>query len=286
MNPTSVNFGALKDTIYNISYKQLVKESKVDISSDVLRTFVNEMRENPILKIQFLVYKNLESGYYKKETLAERYINQNLKLIENFEWNEILNTNKRIRHKLLEDVHVEGAEGKDKLYESIHTLIKSVTQKGYRELDKSQDAYDYLLEYLMKDKSTSPDINENAESEKDEYPKILSWQFVTNMAVNRFNERYAHLNENEKQLVKMLLSPEQTKKNHFLDLKNENLTKINDILFSDKTDNSIRETVMKFKSKIESLDENKLSQAEIDESLINLMELKESLVENSAPIAE
>lgn len=272
MKQVSVNFGAIKDTVYTFSGKQLVNESQKNGQITVLNAFLNEMKENPILRIQYLIYKNIEEGFCKRETLAERYINQNLKLIENFNWENILHTNKSIRSKLLETTHVESIKGKEELYEAIHMLIKSVTQKGFREIDKSQDAYDLVMEHLMKEKKVP--VQENTVEE--EYPKLLSWKFVTKLAVNQFNERFNHLNESERDLVKLLLSPEPNKKNYFIDLKNESLEQIKNLI-AENEDPATLEAINKFKTKIESLDENTLNGQDMDEAIINLFELKDSL---------
>lgn len=275
MKQISMNFGAIKDTIYRYSGKVLVNESKGQIS--VLNAFMNEIKSNPLLKLQYLIYKNLEEGFCKKENLAERFINQNLKLLEGHSWEDIVELNKKVRYSLLEQSHVEGQKGKEDFYEAINTLIKSTTQKGYTDISKSQEAYDFIVQHLLKPKTEN--LNK-AELQEDEYPKFLSWKFVTELAVNNFNERYAHLNENEKSLLKVLLSQEENKKNYFVDLKNENLESIKNLKLDDSNE-KIDSTLQRFADKINSLDENVISGADLDEAIIHLFELRETITEMS-----
>lgn len=274
MKQITVNFGAIKDTIYKFASKNLIAESKGE-NITILNAFMKEIKENPILKKQYLIFKNFEDGSCKKERLAERFIAENLKLMEGVDWNDLLKTNKHLRLNLLESSHVEGQESKQELYESIHSLIKSVTQKGFDEIQKSQEAYDYIIDYLLKERK---EIASEIIQEDTEYPKFLSWNFVTNVAVNKFNERYSHLQENEKSLLKTLLSPVENKKNHLLDLKEENLSKINQIISDDNSIDEKTSSILNgFKSKMESLNEETISNEDLDDAIINLSELKEEL---------
>lgn len=277
MKQISMNFGAIKDTVYRYSSKTLVQENSAEIT--ILNAFMNEIKKNPLLKKQHLIYKNFEEGYCKKENLAERYISQNLKLLEGYSWHEIVDLNKNIRYALLEQAHVEGQKGKEDLYESINTLIKSQTQPGFVDIGKSQEAYDFVVQYLMTPKAseskTTTEINES------EYPKMLSWKFVKDLAVNTFNDRYSHLNENEKSLLKVLLSAEDNKKNYFIDLKKESLNKLDGALVKFSENEVVQNSLSKFISKINEMDENVLVGNDLDEAIIHLAELQELISEDS-----
>lgn len=277
MKQISMNFGAIKDTVYRYSSKTLVQENSAEIT--ILNAFMNEIKKNPLLKKQHLIYKNFEEGYCKKENLAERYISQNLKLLEGYSWQEIVDLNKNIRYALLEQAHVEGQKGKEDLYESINTLIKSQTQPGFVDIGKSQEAYDFVVQYLMTPKAseskTTTEINES------EYPKMLSWKFVKDLAVNTFNDRYSHLNENEKSLLKVLLSAEDNKKNYFIDLKKESLNKLDGALVKFSENEVVQNSLSKFISKINEMDENVLVGNDLDEAIIHLAELQELISEDS-----
>lgn len=264
---TTANFGAIKDTIYKFSTKVLVNENKNQIT--FLDAFLKEIKSNPILHVQYLLYKNFENGHYKKDRLAERYINQNLKLIESFDWSEIVKTNKKLRTTILAESHVAGATDKSELYEHIHTLIRSVTQKTFTDIDLAQESFDYLLEYIMKEK----EIPVSAEDgDKEDNPKFFDWQAITKRAVSKFNERYNHLNESERMLMKILISRDEDKLNYLADLKKENLETIESLL-QERLDDATIEALNKFKAKMTLLTEE-VNNTSVDESIINLSELR------------
>ena len=270
MKQISLNFGAIKDSILRFSSKEFINESGE--KNTILNNFLTKLKEDPIQKIQYLIFKNLEEGSFKKERLAERYINQNIKLLESITWDQIINSNRDIRIGLLENCHVEGDTAKSTLYENIHTLIESNTRKGFSNIDQSESAYESILEHLMAEKvienKTEGTIEEN------DNPKIFSWDFITKLAVNNFNKRYSHLNESEQSLLKILLSTEENKKNHLKDLKSENLETINRILSESEINEITEKALLDFKSKLETIESDNL-----EEAIINCAELKESLGE-------
>jgi hypothetical protein len=272
MKQVSLNFGAIKDTIVRFSGKQIVSESKEN--GTVLNSFLNSLKENTSLKIQYLVYKNLEQGHFKKERLAERYINQNIKLLESLDWEKVINSNRDLRIGLLENCHVEGNAGKGELYENIHTLIESVTRKGFSDIEKSEAAYESIMEHLLRDKSEEESSNI---IEEDDSPKLLSWQFVTKLAVNNFNQRYSHLNEDERDLLKILLSPDSEKKAHLESIVKENNSIIDNILETEDVENEVKITLESFKSKMENVSD--LISENIDDAIMNVVELKNTLKE-------
>lgn len=268
MKQISPNFGTIKDAIYVFSAKEIIIENSN--KSIILNKFFESIKNNPVLKLQYLIYKNIENGHCSKDYLAERYINQNLKLFENIKWEDIITANRDLKMEILKQNHVQSVPGKLELYEAIHTLIKSVSYNKFTEIDASQTAYDLIMEHLLK---PVPNNSENELiKEHTDFPKFLSWRFVTNLAVSNYNERYNHLTESEKKLVKILLSPLENKMNYYLDLKNENLKSIQNI------DNLPKETFEKFKNKLNKLNES-IHPKEIDEAIINLEELKQNLLE-------
>lgn len=267
MKNVTLNFGSIKDTVLRHSSKAIIKEGK---SKTLLEMLVSEVKENPVLKLQYLIYKNIQKGKFSKEYLAERYLNQNLNLFSNTSWEDILNSNKEMRFKILNNSHVESNPENESLFESVHLLIKAKTQKGFNSFDQENQAYENVISYLTR-KDEKPELNENKQEEVD-YPKLLSWKYITQLAVNSFNERYGHLNENEQELFKVLTSDESYKKNYFQDLKVENLGRIENILSTNR-DPEIESDLHKFRKKIMSLD----SESNIDDSIINLYELKVNL---------
>jgi hypothetical protein len=270
MKQISLNFGAVRDSVLRHAGKEIVAENGA--KTTVLNSFLKSLKENPALKIQYLVFKNIEDGNFKKERLAERYLAQNLKLLESISWEKVLEGNRSARVSLLENSHVEGNKGKEQLYEHIHTLVESATRKSFVDLDRAQEAYDAVLTHLTLEKPEQKVEN----LEENDNPKLLSWNFVTKLAVNNFNERYSHLNEEEKNLLGILLSSEDKKKNHLDDLKKENEELIDSILSEGVKDKETEDALNRFKEKLKTITE---SSGGIDEAIINCAELKDALSE-------
>jgi hypothetical protein len=268
MKGVSLNFGSIKDTILRHSSKTIISEGK---AVSLVEMFTNHVKDNPLLKIQYLIFKNIENGHFSKDYLAERYLNQNIGMVSSFDFEEILSTNKDFRFKILNNTHVQSSPSNVKLYESIHTLIKAKTSKGYNLFDEENQAYESLINHLTRPQEALGALNESKEEEL-EIPSLLSWKYVTEVAVNNFNQRYAHLNEDEQVLVKILTSDEGYKKNYLEDLKEENLTAIESLIATSKDEEMVAD-LNRFKSKILSLKED----SNIDESIINLYELKSNL---------
>lgn len=266
MNYT-INFGALKDSVFKFSAQKMLKEGK---ENDILKSFLLEIKSKPFLKAQYFLYKNIEEGSFKNVNLAERYLNQNLNLVKPFNWHSILQEHKVLRKLYFpEEYLVLGAIEKRDLYESIATLVESVTRPGFTNINKSEQAYDFVLNHLM----TKKQLNEvENPKEKEDMPNIFSWKYITQKAVNNFNQRYNHLDESEQKLLKVLLQNENEKKLHLEHLVKNTLELIQK---GKEKEQGLNEFFEKFETKINSININESKN--IDEDIMNLEELKENL---------
>ena len=267
MKEITLNFGALRDSISRLSVNEMLKES----TSNSLKEFMVAVKKSPTLLKQHYVFKNFEdSKPFSKERLAERFINQNLSILRGVKWQDIIEENKKIRKTLLENTHVESAGGKrDGLFNSIHTLIESVTKPNFSSIQEEQESYEHLLEYLMRPVAVS-----EKSAEKIDNPNIKNWQYITKLAVNNFNERYSHLNEDEKKVFEMLLSDDNKKVNHIEDLRKENLQIINNLL--KEANQTERITILEgFKEKLNK--EYQYNAFNADDFILSYSELKENL---------
>lgn len=266
----SFNFGAIRDTVARLSASELIREEK----SQTLDKFLTFVKKSPALTKQHFVYKNIENAKpFTKERLAERFIAQNLQLFKNERWNDILSENKKIRRELLDDIHIES-KFNTKLAESINTLIEHSTNPNFTDLEAEQAAYEYILSHLSR-----PAINESdASKEKTDNPSLAdnAWKFITKVAVNNFNERFEHLNEEEKKVFSILISDEKIKIGYLEEAKENNLKLIESKLSSEQDPQSI-ELLNSFKSKIENM--KNVNFVNVDECIISNIELRDALSE-------
>lgn len=272
MKKISYNFGAIRDSVAKLSSMELMKEEK----SKTLNAFIEKTNLSSNLKKQQLIYKNIqECKPFQKERLAERFLNQNLNMFKNSNWNEILRENMDIRKELLgtPDVsHVEAMENGE-LFESINVLIESVSNPAFSSFEEEGVAYNSIIEYLTR----KVDESEKSE-EKDDAPELSeSWKFLTKFAINNFNKRYSHLNESEKEVLGVLISGYVEKEEYLEDIKKENLKIIDSLLEMDNVDKSNQDLLKEFRGKIEKI--TKVSPKEIDDYILECIELKETLKE-------
>ena len=268
MKEITLNFGAIRDSISRLSSNEILKESK----TNTLNTFLNSVKKSPVLMKQHLIFKNIEDCKpFTKERLAERFISQNLNLLKGIKWQDVIKENRDLRITLLENSHVESNGGaKDELFNNIHTLIESTTKPGFSKIETEQNAYEYLVTYL-----TRTPLNESEKSnEKIDNPNLKNWEYVTKLAVNNFNERYSHLNENEKNILNMLLSDDNKKANYVEDLRLENIKIITNLLKESKNTEQT-ELLESFKEKLDKKPE--FNSFTADDYILNYSELKESL---------
>jgi hypothetical protein len=272
MENISYNFGAIRDSIAKLSSIELIKENK----SSTLDSFIKKTNASPNLKKQQLIYKNIqECKPFAKERLAERFLNQNLNMFRNANWQEILRENMSLRKELLgnpDESHVE-AKANGEIFESINTLIESVSNPGFSDFEREGIAYDMVLEFLTRE------VEETEQSlEVDDSPALKeAWKFVTKLAVNNFNQRYEHLNESEKEVLSVLTSGISDKEEYLKDIKNENLELINSLLENENTEKVNHEILMEFKGKVERIE--KVSPNEIDDYILECIDLRETLNE-------
>lgn len=268
---TTLNFGALKDTITKKAGMEMAQENK----NSTLVNFMEAVKGNPILKKQFLIYKNFEKTKpFEHARLAERFIQQNLQAIKDISWQELQDQNAHLRQNLLggpDECTVMANKDNEQLFEYVNTIIESKINKRFNSFDKDAQAYGALVEHLTR---KLPEEQMNKEKERPELSRF--WKYITNNALGYFNERYEALNEDERALFKVLISESNEKKESAAQLRDELISMIDGKLKEAKNreDISILET---FGSKLKKpIDENKMME---DEYIISCFELKQTLLE-------
>jgi len=221
---TTLNYGAIKDTVTKVAAMEVIREN----ANNTLFNFQNLMKESTILKKQHLIYKNLQSTKpFSKERLAERFLQQNLRVLINDSWDAIISENKNARFKLFGGVNEQAGEGgfviarsdNAKLYEAIHTLIEAETNKFFSDFEKEAQSYEFVMEHLTREV-----IKEDQSEEKRDTPEFNKfWKFVTKNAMSNFNQRYTHLSEDEKKVFKVLVAEGDIKINYITQARKEAL---------------------------------------------------------------
>ena len=231
------NFGKIKNAFNNLLIEAVVRKDPKN--KQIFGSYVKVIKENKVLKTQFLIYNNIENKVEENEFKANLFLQENLKLIEGFSKEEILEANTKLASKI-NDIP-EVIENKE-LYENISTLI--FTNRLSENIDAVVEATTNIIQFIKENK-----VNEAVEAIE------LPTSMLTSMMVEKYNNKYSTIDESEFKIIKSLIdSSDEVKKTVYeetlrecIDLINENLVdapldtkekllQVKDKLLNDKTD--------------------------------------------------
>ena len=229
---------------------------------DLFKSYVKTIKENEALKNQFLVYNIIENKVEINESKAKAFVDECMNIISKYNTNDILKAN----NKLVENILFEKDYDYDKkeLHENIATLI--FTPKTPKNIDTIIEAKSYIVNYILNNK-------EKEVSESVALPNSL----VSTIMVEKYNQKYADLDESEKEILKSLIdSDDTTKKEIYSKTIRECIDLINDKL----TDSSLdaKEKLLQVKDKL--LNDKQEVNEDYTKNISKLVELRNSLKQN------
>lgn len=250
-----VNFmisNKLKDSYFN---NNLIEESK-----KITSNFIDVIKNSPILQLEFKVFNNIESKHIENDVTATRYIDQNIKLFEIYTIQEINEERKKLKPFVFE--MNDSSNNKILLYNAIDNLIKeSLNDYGDVDVDCIHESFTTVLNHIKEPKKVLvesievQEINEN----------------VIEIAVNKFNEKYESLNEEDRGLFQKLITYNDKEKEELLEYyKDENL-----LILEKVNKDSVKDNILKAIQKIK---ETKFNKANVNDDIIGLYELKKELL--------
>lgn len=247
----------LKDSYFN---DKLMNESK-KLAFDIF----NIVKSSPILQLEFKVFNNIENKFIDDDQIATRYIDNNIKLFEVYTIKEIdiehQKLNKFINENTLLDLCDENVK-KVKLYNAINNLIReSLEISDNIDVDNIHESFTYVLNHV---KSGKKELLENVDIEP------LN-EDVLEIAVDKFNEKYASLDEADKILLKTIIKSTPKEKQALLETyKTETLTILEGIQ-TENTQDSITKAIQKIREMI-------YNKKTVEDNIISLHELKKELL--------
>jgi hypothetical protein len=258
-----MNFGILKDIFAN----KLV-ESHLSKDSDgklLYKTFINTLKENDVLKSQFIVYKNLERTDFTNEVEASNYLKENISVLKKYSSKEINESNLKLAQPVLFEQNTPNSSN-NKLYKAIHTLITE--KKTASNLNKLHESFEIVKSSLTSNEDNTY-VNEKFVKEGVNPDKFLD------IAVKRYNEKYSELSEEEKSIIKTLReNDEESIKDLVSKLTDENIRLINQNLEIHTENIDIKEKLLEVKDVVYRMKEDNDS---FSEKVLKLLELKDSL---------
>lgn len=256
----NINIGVANLVISDLLKESFFNESLLTEAKKITSVFFKTIKSSPLLMLEFKVFDNIENKQIDNDVLGTRYIDNNVKLFEIYTIDELHEENEKLKQFLVDVDYTKLNENKLKLYNSISTLIEESLKIGDDvNIDAIFDSFTFVLNHLKDNKKKNePLIYENINED------------VIKIAINKFNEKYNDLNENELNLFKKLINSSTNEKQQiFEEYKNKNIDKLK-LLVGNSYDDKINESL----NKINKMDFNVET---ADNDIIKLFELNKGL---------
>lgn len=245
--------GALKDSYFK---NEMVTESKEQINE-----FFGVVKASPVLQLEFKVFNNIEGKHIENELLAKDYIDNHVKLFEIYTIEEI-NAERAKLEQFVSEETIPLDDDRVKLYQALDSLIiESLKNSDKIDVDLMHESFVSVLKHvqapkkkLLENVDVSP-INEE----------------VIEIAVKKFNEKYAALEEGDKKLLQTLIKSSDGEKQELLEtLKTESLVILEGVN-KESTQLSIAKAIQKIKEMVYNAET-------VNDDIIGLHDLKKGLL--------
>lgn len=251
------NFGKIKNVFNELLVEGLTTKNGENVK--LFKKYLNTIKENEILKTQFLVNSNIENKIETDREKAFQFVNENINLLSKFSKKEINEANKSLM-SLCSDFNDVDYDLKG-LHENISTLI--MTKKTTSTIDIIVESTSFIVDFILNNK-----------------PKVISEcidlpnSMLSSIMVDKYNEKYSTLNESEKSILKVLIdSDDNAKKDVYTKMVRECIDLINETYPNADLDSKDR--LLRVKDKL--LNDKVEINEDYFKNVSKLVELKESL---------
>jgi hypothetical protein len=254
---TVQNFGKLKNVYNDILVESVVSKDKD--KKNLFKDYVKTIKENVILKNQFLIYNLIENKIESNETKAKTFLDECLDIISKFDKKDIMEANS----ELLTNILFENDNDYDKkeLHEHLSFLI--FTNKTPKTIDRIIESKEFVINYILNNK-------EKEVSESFNLPNSM----LSNLMVEKYNEKYSDLDESDKKIIKALVdSNDEEKKTVYSETIRECINLIDEKLT--ESDLDTKDRLLKVKDKL--LNDKLEINEDYVKNISRLVDLKNSL---------
>jgi hypothetical protein len=246
-----INFGYIKDTFNNILSESIL--TKNEEGKLLFKKYVQTLKEDTTLKREYLIYKNLITKKFTSELDAKDYIKENISLLKNNNPSKGLTKLNRILGD--KEIIKENKE----IYSHINILRN--TTKTPTNIEKLQESINFFKERMLKE-----EVVVESEYEMTGVPPSV----LTKLAVNKFNNKYENITEEERNIIKNVLNGNDgEKKETYSSLKNECIDIIDNRL-NENSDLDLKDKLLKVKDKLLRMSFNKETFPTDIDSIYNL----------------
>lgn len=192
MSEFNLNFGNIKDV-----YHSLLSESmgaKDHPNKSKFKTYIKKLNESKLLGDLFMLHYNIENKVVAEGTETpniSEYIKLSISAFDKYDRKEIKEALLDLASNILsEEVTTDYPESElAKVHESINTLL--LTPNTIKTVDELHEANTTIVNY----------IKNNTVKENIDKDVILPTSMVSALHVDIFNEEYANISEEEKQII-------------------------------------------------------------------------------------
>lgn len=258
------NFGKIKNVFNNLVIEGIGKKN--DEAKGLFKQYLKLIRENEILKTQFKIYKNIESKSDPDVFSASIFATESIKLMEKYDKLEILRANQRLVN-LLGETKLEDNYDEAKLHESITNLI--FTNRNPNNIEDVTISLKNVTNHI---------VNNESKVIKEEIETVdMPISFLTKFLVDRYNEEYSTLNEDDKQVVKVLINSNLSEKQ---ELYNKFVFECKELAegLIKEADTELKEKLLRVKNKLES--DSVINEDNFITKVSEIVELKNNLKTN------
>ncbi len=209
------NFGKIKTIFNNLMAEGI--SSDIPKNKKLFKEYVDIVKVNEVIKNQFLVYNNIENKCETNESKAIEFVKYNIDKLSKYKKSEILEANKILSSIIKENGEsVNDETHLSDLYENICDLI--FMEENISNISDKVDKLHLVSSHILNNKS---EVNES----NDFVPNSM----LASVSVDKFNEKYSDLTEDEKNILKIVIeSDDEGKKDIIETLSKECLVLVNE----------------------------------------------------------
>jgi hypothetical protein len=254
-----MDFGTLKNIFTKILIESHIKGDKK--GKELYKKYLKIIRENEALRSHFIVYKNIETKTIGSDVEASNYLKENLSLLKKQNLKEgkikLVNLLKKYGYKLNEKPST--------LHESLNVLLTK--RKNVETINEIHESFEVVKNWL-----TSPkNLNESSNNNKNKVDVNKFLKVVT----KKYNEKYSNISEEEKKVIKTILSNNDTEKESLLkNMVKESIVLINKSLKEYGDNINIKSKLLEAKDIVYNLEFNKET---FKDDILKVYELKNNL---------
>jgi hypothetical protein len=260
-----MDFGTLKNKFTQILIESHVKGDEK--GKKLYKQFLKIIKENEVLKSNFIVYKNIENKFSKSEIEANEYLKENLSLLEKYrdtrgkKIKNIQESNNQLI-SLLKKHGYKLTEKPSELHESLHKLI--TFEKDVTNINELHESFEKVKTWLTTPKSTKTK----------EVEKPVDANKFLNIVVEKYNKKYSDLSEQDKKILKVILSENENEKKSLLEELSKDVIGIINESLNNHSNIEIKVKLLETKDIIRDMKYNKDT---FKEDLLKVYELKNNL---------